>query len=368
MVSILLMNIYQKLILLIFLLLIIGCAPQLKKEHIKVGVISPLTGDFSSYGTDVQRGINLALEEEGFDDVEVIYEDACLPKEASTAINKLVSFDEVDLISGVFCIISVEPILTITDPRDINVMMVASVPDSFVGISENLFSSHFAIRDEAVEQAEFAYETLGARKASILYLNNPFGVSYEKNFAERFEELGGSIVSREALDVYKGDFRTPLLKVRTAEPDVALIIHLGTELGLILKQAKDIGLEFPFIGTYEAEDVSVIETGGEAAEDLWISASSIEDRPATINFRERFVKEYGEPPSVISQNAYDAIKLQIGAFKQCSGDKLCIRNTLKDTKDYEGASGQFSISSEGTATKKIIFKQVQNGEFTVIQS
>ncbi len=333
----------------------------------KVGIISPLTGDFGTYGSDVQKGISIALEEEGFKDVKIIYEDACLPKDASTAINKLIAVDEVDFISGVFCIISIEPILAITDPLNITVMMVASVPDSFLGISNNLFSSHFAIRDEAYAQAEFAYETLGARKAAILYLDNPFGVSYEKNFAERFENLGGAIVSREKLDVSGVDFRTSLTKANVKEPDAVLIVHLGKTLGLILRQARELNLKSKFIGTYEAEDISVIETSGNSAEGLWISSPSIDNQSAVVSFKERFSERYGQPPTLISQNAYDAIKLQVSAFKQCSGNKECIRETLRNTRSYSGAGGQFNMSPEGTATKKIIFKQVQNGKFVLTQ-
>ena len=348
-------------------IILTACAVE-ESQKIKVGVISPLTGDFASYGSDVQRGIALALEENDFKDVKVIYEDACLPKEASTAINKLVQVDNVDLISGVFCIISVEPILALADQDDINVMMVASVPDAFVGISEDLFSAHFAIKDEAIAQAEFAYNYLGARKGAILFLDNPFGISYKNNFAKRFEELGGNIVSTEALDVYKGDFRTPITKVKTASPDVVLVVHLGNELGLILKQAKELGVDAKFIGTYEAEDISVINAGGAATEGLWISSPKMLEQGKVSDFTKRFNQKYGAAPTAISRNAYDAVKLQINAYKQCAGDKKCIRTTIGSTKNYDGASGKFSISANGTAVKEIIFKQVQNGTFQLIDS
>ncbi len=346
----------------ILLLLISGCNPR-AEEEIKVGVVAPLTGDFGTYGNDVQRGISLALEGGGFENVEVIYEDACLPGETSNAINKLVSLDSVDLVSGVFCIVSVEPILALADLNDINVMMVASVPDDFVGISENLFSSHFVIRDEARAQAEFAFNTLGARKSAILYLNNAFGTSYEKNFLERFEELGGENVAEEKLDIYAGDFRTPITKIKAKEPDVTLVVHLGTELGLILKQAKELDLDSIMIGTYEAEDASVLTTAGDAAEEFLISSPSIVYEGVVSEFRDKFNDKYGEFPTVIAQNAYDAIKLQVDAFKECSGDNICIRDKLKSTRNYQGVSGTFDISPNGTATKTIIFKEVKNGRF-----
>ena len=336
-------------------------------NEIKVGVISPLTGDFGTYGGDVRKGISIALEEEGFENVKVIYEDACLPKEAINAVNKLVNLDRVDLISGVFCIVSVEPILTLADPNNLNVMMVASVPDSFLGISENFFSSHFAIRDEAKAQAEFAYNNLGSRKAAIMYLNNAFGTSYRNNFKSEFEKLGGEIVAQEALDIYSGDFRTPLVKIKDKEADAILVVHLGTELGLILKQAKELGLNSNMIGTYEAEDISVLSTAGSSSEGFWISSPEIKEQGEVISFNDLFIDRYGEPPTIISSNAYDAIKLQINAFKECEGENNCINEHIRSTKNYEGASGTFDITMEGTASKNIIFKQVRNKEFISLE-
>ena len=351
--------------LVIIILVIISLIPKQDKDIIKVGIISPLTGDFGTYGEDVRKGVSIALEEEEFENVEVIYEDACLPKDAIKAINKLVNVDDIDLISGVFCIVSVEPILAMTNST--NIMMVASVPDSFIGISENLFSSHFAIKDEAEAEARFAYNELGARKSAILYLNNAFGISYLNNFKSEFEKLGGSVVAQEALDIYSGDFRTPLTKIKSKGAEVTLVVHLGTELGLILKQAKELEINSDLIGTYEAEDVSVLSSAGVAAEGFWISSLEIKEQGKSASFNNLFISKYGESPTLVSRNAYDAIKLQINAFKECDGETNCINEHIRSVENYEGASGTFNISEGGTAVKNIIFKTVRDGKFVLYE-
>ncbi|MFQ5620792.1 MAG: ABC transporter substrate-binding protein [Candidatus Nanoarchaeia archaeon] len=330
----------------LILLLLVACTPS---NNLKIGVIAPMSGDFGSIGQEIERGFSLADL-----DVEIIYEDACLPKETTSAINKLIHLDQVNMLNGIFCIVSVEPILTISEDR--NIMMVASVSDDLLD-KENLFSTNFAVRDEAFAQAELAIKE--HKTAAILYIRTPFGESYNKNFRNKFEELGGEVVLSEPLDIYGRDFRTALQKVKAKNPDLMLIAHIGKTLGIILKQTKELGIGSTLLGNYEAEDQVVIDVAGKSAEGFIISAP----KQSNTDFDKKYEERYNKPATPIAKNAYDALNLQVNAYKACSGDNKCIKEYISKST-VNGASGTFTFTKEGTAKKEIMFKQVINGVFT----
>ena len=233
---------------------------QFDESTVKVGVVIPMTGDAAVYGEEIRRGLELASEDLGSDKPEIIYEDACLANEAMKTAQKLVLADGVDMITGVFCIPSVNAITPLTKEKNMSVMMTASVPESLVDLNAHVFSPNSAIKDEAYAQAEYAFEKLGARTASIVWMNSDFGSSYSKNFQKRFVTLGGKVVSNEPLEFFGADYKSELSKAKSHNPDVLLAVHFGTQMGLILKQSQEIGLDARIIGTYESEDQFIIDS------------------------------------------------------------------------------------------------------------
>ncbi|MEK6964249.1 MAG: ABC transporter substrate-binding protein [Nanoarchaeota archaeon] len=353
----------------ILLLFLVACTSQ-TTDKIKIGVVAPFTGDAGVYGEATEHAIKILrseLDPALNQKLEIYYEDACLAKEAINSVQKLVDGNNVDLITGVFCIPSVNPIVTKTKPLQINVMMTAAVPDSILDLNGYVFSPNSAIKDEAFAQAEFAYNTLKARTASVLWMNSDFGLSYSKHFSERFTQLGGSILSNEPMEFFGVDYRTELTKVEGKNPDVLLAVHFGNQLGVVLKQAKELGISAKIIGTYEAEDPTILKIAGQGAEGLFLTSPvGNENNPVADRFRSQYQELYGQPPTTIAVMAYDALKLQIEAYQSCKGDKACMLDYLYKVKDYQGASGTFSISSQGTAKRTFVFKQVRNGVYTII--
>ena len=339
---------------------------QNQDNEIRVGIVAPLTGDAGIYGADTQRAIQIAEEDiakYSDKEIRVFYEDACLAQDALRSIEKLILVDKVDLVSGVFCIPSVSPISTRTKSEKISVMMTASVPDSIIESNSFVFSPNSAIRGEAYAQAEFAYNQLGARTASVVWMNSDFGSSYNKNFAERFRDLGGEIFSNEPLEFFGTDYRGELSKVKSQNPDVLLAVHFGNQMALILRQSKELGIDSRIIGTYEAEDKTILEGAG-GFEGLIISSPVGAIKGENYEkFNQKYNSKYGEEPTTIALMAYDSFKLQVDAHIDCEGDKDCIIENLKGKKGYDGASGVFDLSTEGPADREFIFKEVREGEY-----
>lgn len=337
-------------------------------DKVRVGVVIPLTGDASIYGEAIRNGMTLAQEDIKDSKLEVIYEDACLAQDALKSGQKLVNIDGVDMISGVFCIVAVNGLIPVTKDKKIPIMMTAAVPESLVNQNAFVFSPNSAIRDEAYAQAEYAYNVLGARNASVLWMNSDFGDSYSKNFEKRFVELGGKVLTNEPLEFFGTDYKTDLTKVKDKSPDVLLAVHFGTQMGLILKQSKEVGLKSKIIGTYESEDQFIVDSAAGGAEGLILSTPVGGKRGSVYeDFTRRYYEKFNEEPPLVARMGYDSLMIEVNAYKSCNGaDKDCVVQKMTDLKNYDGASGIFDMSSDGTGKRTFIFKTVKNGTYVAL--
>ena len=334
-------------------------------DVIRIGVLAPLSGDLTVIGNRMRNAMELAkndiLREDGSLPIEIIYEDACFAQETLGAVRKLIEVDNVSIIGGSFCLFGHVPILPITEENKIITFNTAANPDEVLN-KQYAFSTNFSIKEDAIKMAQYAFHELGARKAAIMHLQTPFGNNYDKYITEEFERLGGTITTHEPKTPDARDFRSEITKIKATQPDATFLIHFGPPLGTFIKQAKEAGLERVLIGDYESEDPSVLAAAQGAAEGLLFQSTAVSD-----DFKQRYQQAYGEEPDVIAANAYDAIHLQVAAYKQCGGDPDCTAENLRAVKDYPGASGRLTIEPDGSTSKPVIFKQVQNGQFVTLE-
>jgi len=350
----------------IAILLLITSTASSGSESIKVGVVVPLTGDAAVYGQDIRNGIELAKEDFSEQRIDVIYEDACLAPDALKSAQKLVMVDKVKLISGVFCIPSVNAIATQTKNQKIPIMMTASVPQTLIDLNAFVFSPNSAIKEEAYAQAEYAYYKLNSRKASVLWMNSDFGLAYSKNFEKRFTELGGKVILNEPLEFFGKDYKTELSKVKENDSNFLLAVHFGAQIGLILKQAKEMNLNKQIMGTYEAEDDFVISSAQGGAEGLVLSSPvGINTGAKYTEFEAKYIAKYNKSPSVIARMAYDGFVMEINAYNACNKESECVVNYLLNEKKYSGASGEFGLNPDGTGKREFVFKQVKDGKYNL---
>ena len=333
---------------------------------IKIGVAVPLTGNYGSIGEKIKNGMNLAKQDiekknPGIS-IKLLYEDACLPKDITSAVQKLINIDKVHVVNQ-FCAIGLVPSIDITEPKKvISVGMAANVSD-LTG-KKYYFSPNFSVAENAVTIADFGTVTLKAKKAAFLYYNTQFGKDYRRYTGERFVASGGEIVADEMVNIDVTDFRTNLAKIKLSKPDVIFITHITGGLGTIIKQSKELGIKTPFVGNYQNEDPLVLNIAGSAAEGFIISSADPEILSGNNSeFKQTYLNKHGVAPDVFASNAYDALHLEIPAYIACKGNTDCMASELHKVSNYKGVSGTITIDKNGFASKPTVFKIVKNGKF-----
>lgn len=345
---------------------------QKSDEALTIGALAPLTGQIAVLGERMRNGMELAKEDlikEGVvSGLNIIYEDACDGKTTTNAVQKLINADHVKIIGSGFCLFGLDTVVPTIEENKVILFNTAANPESVLN-KKYVFSTNINIRDDASRMADYAANQLRAKTVAMIYLDTSFGHSYQTNFSDSFEKLGGRVAVGEAVTPDTVDFRAQVTKIKAAKVDAVIIIHFGISLGNSIKQLREQGVMVPIMGDYESEDPTVIEYAGKAAEGMIISSSQQEVETALVkSFQERYKAKYGEAADVLATNAYDSLQLQIRSYVACDGDTDCMSKKLAVTKNYDGVSGRITINpKDHSVTKPTIYKVVKNGQFVTLQ-
>jgi branched-chain amino acid transport system substrate-binding protein len=188
--------------------------------------------------------------------------------------------------------------------------------------------------------AYFSARELEKLKAAILYdVGNDYSQGLREFFMKSYGEYGGEVVAdlgfRGGQDV---DFRAQLTEIRESGADVLVLPNMGKEMALIMKQARELGMdEIVFVGG-DGYGEFMWEIAGDAMEgSYWINHVAPEDpamQPFFAAYKEKYNDECKEFVNGIL--AYDAMYLVADAIKRAGGtDPKAIAAALAATQGLE---------------------------------
>ena len=332
-------------------------------EVIKIGAILPLTGKIAQYAEEARRGIEMALEEKELN-IEVIYEDSKSDaKEGISAYQRLKISGLSALITGASPIsLAISPL---ANQDEILQMGVFSSVSEYT--SPNDFTFRVTARSE-VENKKIAGWAInqGYKKFALLYTNSDWGKSHYDFIKPELERLGGEIIIEENFLVEDNDFRTQLTKIKNKNIEAIFLIARSQNAGIILKRAKELGLQKQFFGVRAVESQELLDIAGEAAEGITYpySFNPASDNQQVRDFVSKYKKQYNETPTAYVAEGYDATNLLIKSIKNCGEDNSqCMKNDLLNTKDYPGILGYMTFDENGDVSFNYFIKTVKNGEF-----
>ncbi len=215
--------------------------------------------------------------------------------------------------------------------------------------------------------ANLAYGDLSARTAAVLVENtSDYSVGIGKNFNEEFTSLGGTIVAEEAYQSKETDFKAVLTNIRAANPDVLLVPGYYEEVGLIIRQARELGIDVPVLGGdgYDSPDLMDL-AGPDALNDVFYSNhySPMDTAEDVVAFREAFSAKFGKEPGAFHALGYDLGYFFADAVEragEASPEK--IRDAMEATVDFKGITGTLSIDEYHNPVKAVTILELIDGE------
>ncbi len=349
-------------------------------EVIKIGVFEPLTGANAAGGALEKEGIELAKKlhpEVLGKKVEVVYVDNKSDKvEAANAATRLIDQEKVSVIVGSWgsgFSISAGEVIKKSD-RKVPAIGTSCTNPLVTLNNDYYFRVCFIDSFQGNVMANYAYNEVGAKKVGfIIEKTNDYAVGLAKFFEDTFTELTGD----ENAIVYKGyyqtgdqDFTAQLTSLKESGAEAIFAPGNFTESALIMKQAKELGIDLPILGGDTWETPEVLDIAGEAAEGVVFSTffdANAKLTDTTTEFLDAYKEEYGKEPAAVTALAYDAYLLALDAIERAgSADPEAIRDALAGTKDFPGAAGLVSLDENGDAVKSAVIKTVKDGKFSYL--
>jgi branched-chain amino acid transport system substrate-binding protein len=155
------------------------------------------------------------------------------------------------------------------------------------------------------------------------------------------------------------------------KPDAIFIPGYYTEVGLIARQARGLGIKVPLLGGDGWDSSKLYEIGKEAVVGGFFSNhySTDTDDPRARDFIAAYKKEFGTIPDGLAALGYDAAKVLFDAMKRSkSFDTTDIRDAIAGTKDFPGVTGIITIDPQRNATKPAVVVKVAGDHNTFVTS
>ncbi|MFC1598763.1 ABC transporter substrate-binding protein [Patescibacteria group bacterium] len=326
-------------------------------EPIKIGWLGPLTGDVSSIGQNAKAATEIAVAEineaGGINGrpIKVIYEDSsCDGKAAANAASKLLNIDQVSIIWGGACSGETSAFVKSAMEQKKIVMTYCSSAPNLSQSGEFFFRVYPSDNFQAKFAAEFAYNSLGKRKAAILYTQSDWGTGLKQVFEKKFPELGGEIVKVESMQQKDKDMRTQLTKIKEANPDLLYMPAYTEETKNAVRQVHELGLDLQVLGGDAWDDPSIWEDAGLAGEGVMYT---IPYSPISDHYKQAMKDKTGSDDILIcAPGAYDVPYLTTQAMKAVGTDPEKIKDYLHSMPAYTNGVVTSSIEFDANGDIK----------------
>lgn len=352
-----------------------SAATQQTGDEILIGEVGSLTGSEATFGTSTRDGIALAIKQindgggvKGKKLRVITLDDQGKPEEAATAVTKLITQDKVTAILGEVASSRSLAMAPIAQANRVPMITPSSTNPKVTEVGDYIFRVCFIDPFQGAVMAKFAANTLKVKRAAILRdIKNDYSVGLANFFTETFKRLGGEIVMDQSYSAGDVDFKSQLTSIKTKNPEVVFVPGYYTEVGLIARQARELGIKSPMLGGDGWDSAKLTEIGGNALVGSYFSNHySADDKSENVQkFIADFKAAHGNVPDGLAAMGYDAAMVLADAMKRAKTlSNEDIRQALADTKDYPGVTGKITMDQNRNAVKSAVVIEVKPNGFT----
>ena len=355
---------------------LVAIVPSHAKE-IKIGLITPLSGDVKTFGESVRNSFLIAVEEAnarggvaGMRITYVVQDDRNDATEAANVANLLVYQQRVKAIVGSVTSKATIPVSDIIQAAKIpTISPTATNPKVTVADGKRkdyMFRACFIDPFQGAVMAKFSRETLKGKSAAVLFdASNDYSKGIAEVFRDAFKKLGGKVVAFESYGKDDVDFSALLTKVKASGADVLFLPDYYNKVGLIAKQVREKGLNVRLVGPDGWDSPDLVKIAGSAIEGGYFSNHYSPDdrRPEVVVWVKKYKEKHGQVPDALGTLAYDATNLLLEAIRKAGNDDpKKIREALASIRDFKAVSGKSTLDRNGDMIKSAAILKIEGGK------
>ncbi len=341
---------------------------------IKIGEVGSMTGSEATFGVSTHNGISLAIQElnstggvQGKSLELITADDQSKPDEAATAVTKLINQNSVTAILGEVASSRSMAMAPIAQHNKIPMISPSSTNPSVTEMGDYIFRVCFIDPFQGEVMAKFSLNDLKIRRVAVLTdLQSDYSTGLSRYFTLAFKKGGGTITTEQSYESGDIDFKSQLTAIRAAKPEAIWVPGYYTEVALIARQAKELGLTIPLLGGDGWDSPKLGEIAGKALDNSYFSNhySSENQAPPIQSFISKYKTKFGAVPDGMAAMGYDATKVLADAMKRAKTlSPADIRDAIAGTKNYPGITGTITIDNKRNAVKSAVVLKVENGAF-----
>ena len=346
-------------------------------EEIRIGFLGPMEGSYIvEYGTQMMQGAKLAIEEanakggyKGLPYKLMLHNDVGLWGAAANEVVKmddegvwafLGTIDDINTHVALRVALKLEiPMINTGDPDP--TLTETNIPWLLRCISDDRQSSYAL--------ATYMYQVKDFKRVAVLRANNRYGRVGTGEFKASSERMGYPILFELRFADGDTNFIGQLENIKKSTADAVILWGNPKELGMIVKQMREMGMEHPVFACDRLVDPKFFEyVGKENAEGI-ISTKQYKpdmDNPIYRDFHNAYVNRFNMDPDVFAAHAYDGMNIIIKSIETAGLNRAKIRDVMLDSEDfqgYEGVTGTMYFDASWNDIGEIHMVKIENGEF-----
>lgn len=365
-------------IILLAVMLLTACKPAGSGEateevagakELKIAILSPLSGPVPTFGVSTRDGALLAIEQWnakggvlGMTIVPIVEDSQCTPDPAVNAANKVINQDKVHYIIGEVCSKASIPVSEIANAEGVLQISPTSTSE-LLTVDENGVTKEFVFRAcfidpfQGLVGAKFVMENLGAKTAFVMLDQaNDYVKGLAESFEKAFTEAGGTVVGKASYTAKDTDFSAIVAQIKETNPEVVYLPDYYNIVNLVMKQAKEAGVNVPFVGGdgWDSADLDLAAAAGGFFTNHYSPDSTAD---AVVSFKAAYGEKYKDDagnalvPDALAALAYDATNLLLSSIEKAGVDDAAKVKDAMAGIEFDAVSGKITFDAQHNPVK-----------------
>lgn len=290
--------------------------------------------------------------------------------DAANAFNKLVDKDKIEVFLGSDISGTTDAIAPLAVEKKIPMLSpTATKLEITTAYGDGIFRACYTDPYQGGIMGTFAANSLNLKNVAILYnTESDYSKGLRAAFSEKFQAGGGQIVAEEGFASATEDFKALLTKIKDTNPEGLFIPDYYSKVGIIVKQAKEMGLDVTFLGGDGWDGVLDYATAEQLEGSYFANHYASNDPDENVqNFIKAYEEKYNKTPVSFDCLGYDGAKIMLEAIEKAgTTDYDAVIKALKET-ELTSVTGKIRFDENNNPIKSVSVIKIEDGQFKLYE-